>query len=195
MSRIGRELQLTLQAAVREASTRRHAFLTVEHLLYALLFDARGVEILRNCGARVERLMKELERFFAEDLEKAPGTAPLETRQTLAFHRVLQHAIQHVENAEKDEVEAGDILAALFQEPDSHAVALLRGQGVSRLDILKYIAHGISKVPSPEASGPAGRPERVAGVYVLELAETKVVAVHRLAEERDYPLRAGTEPE
>jgi ATP-dependent Clp protease ATP-binding subunit ClpA len=191
---------MTLEAAVREASTRRHPFLTVEHLLYALLFDARGAEILRSCGARVERLMKELERFFAEDLEKAPGSAPVETRQTLAFHRVLQHALQHVENAEKEEVEAGDILAALFQEPDSHAVALLRGQGVSRLDILKYIAHGISKVPSPEPSGPAGRPERVAGTEEEEPPasdplEAWAVNLTKAAAEGKLDPLIGREPE
>jgi len=156
MSRIGRDLQLTLQAAVREAAVRRHAYLTVEHLLYALLHDDRGAQILRACGGRVDQLKSQLDRFFAEDLETEPGEGPVESRQTLAFHRVLQSALQHAESAEKEEVDAGDLLAALFQEPDSFGVSLLRGQGVSRLDVLKYVSHGIAKVPSGEAGERGG---------------------------------------
>lgn len=145
MSSFSRELQMTVQAAIREAVARRHAYVTVEHLLFAMCHDEAGVDILVNSGARVERLKRELERFFSEDLERVPGEEPIETRQTLAFHRVLQHALDHTVSAEKDEVEAGDVLVALFQEPDSYAVTLLRSLGVTRLDILQYISHGISK--------------------------------------------------
>jgi len=147
MSEIPRELQLTLQAAWREALARRHAYLTVEHLLFALLHDDRGADILRHCGADLDVLKQALLRFFAEDLESEPGEDPFEARQTLAFHRVLQHALVHAESAEKDALDAGDLLAAIFQEPDSYAVALLRNEGVSRLDVLRYISHGIAKVP------------------------------------------------
>jgi ATP-dependent Clp protease ATP-binding subunit ClpA len=155
MSRIGRELQLTLQAAYREAVSRRHAYLTVEHLLFSILHNARGIEILRNSGVRIERLKRDLERFFADDLESVPGEEPVETQQTLAFHRVIQHAVAHTESAEKEEVGVGDLVAALFQEPDSHAVTLLRSQGVTRLDVLRYISHGIPKLSdgSMEESG------------------------------------------
>jgi ATP-dependent Clp protease ATP-binding subunit ClpA len=146
MSQISRELHLTLQAAVREAMVRRHAYVTVEHLLYALLHDDQGAEILRNSGAHLARLKADLDRFFAEDVESVPAEDEYEARQTLAFHRVLEHAVTHCEGAEKEQVDAGDILAALFQEPDSYAVTLLRSQGVSRLDLLQYIAHGISKL-------------------------------------------------
>ncbi len=161
MSRLNRELQLTIQAAAREAQTRRHAYLTVEHLLYALAHDARGAEVLRGCGASVARLKAELEKFFEEDLEKSEEREPLQLRQTLAFHRVLESAIAHAASAEKEEVEAGDLLAAIFQEPDSQAVGLLRAQGVSRLDVLRFISHGISKDPAPEGGdaaplGPGG---------------------------------------
>jgi ATP-dependent Clp protease ATP-binding subunit ClpA len=152
VSSIGRELQLTLQAAYREALARRHADLTVEHLLFALLHDARGAEVLRHAGVDLAALKRALQRFFAEDLEVLPEGEE-GTRQTLAFHRVLQHALHHAESAEKGEVEAGDLLAALFQEPDSHAVALLREQGVSRLDVLRYVSHGISKLGAGD--GPA----------------------------------------
>ncbi len=146
MSDIGRELHLMLQASVREALARRHAYVTVEHLLYAMLHDPKGGEILRQCGADVGGLKSALERFFDEDLEEVPGDEPFESQQTLAFHRVLQNALSHCERAEKDEVDAGDVLAAIFQEPDSHAVTLLRSQGVTRLDVLQYISHGVSKL-------------------------------------------------
>ncbi|MBW2715706.1 MAG: ATP-dependent Clp protease ATP-binding subunit ClpA [Deltaproteobacteria bacterium] len=159
MSEIGRELQLMLQAAYRESSTRRHAYLTVEHLLYALLHDARGAEILRHSGAQLAALKAALDRFFAEDLETVPGDEPYDAQQTLAFHRVLQHAVSHCESAEKEEVDAGDLLAALFQEPDSFAINLLRSQDVSRLDMLQYISHGVSKLSDSGIEGestPAG---------------------------------------
>jgi ATP-dependent Clp protease ATP-binding subunit ClpA len=146
VSQISRELHLTLQAAVREAMIRRHAYVTVEHLLYALLHDDQGAEILRHSGAQLARLKADLDRFFAEDVESVPPGEEYEARQTLAFHRVLEHAVTHCEGAEKAQVDAGDILAALFQEPDSYAVTLLRSQGVSRLDLLQYISHGISKL-------------------------------------------------
>jgi ATP-dependent Clp protease ATP-binding subunit ClpA len=163
MSQIGRELHLTLQAALREAISRRHAYVTVEHLFFALLHDERGIEVLRHAGGDVAALRAALERFFREDLERVPGDEPVETRQTLAFHRVLQNALHHGESAEKEEVDAGDLIAALFQEPDAYAVSLLRAQGISRLDVLHYLSHGISKLgpgggdaPLPAPAGSEG---------------------------------------
>ena len=153
MSSIGRDLQLTLQAAHREAVVRRHAYLTVEHLLYALLHHEDGARILRHSGADVQRLRQELEKFFDEDLERVPGDDPVDTLQTLAFHRVIQHAIDHTARSEKDEVEIGDLLAALFQEPDAYSMTLLRAQGVSRVDLLRYISHGESKLGGGEEVG------------------------------------------
>jgi len=153
MSSIGRDLQLTLQAAHREAVVRRHAYLTVEHLLYALLHNEDGARILRHSGADVQRLRVELEKFFEEDLERVPGDDPVDTLQTLAFHRVLQHAMDHTTRSEKDEVEVGDLLAAIFQEPDAYSMTLLRTQGVSRLDLLRYISHGESKAGGGETAG------------------------------------------
>jgi ATP-dependent Clp protease ATP-binding subunit ClpA len=155
VSQLSRELQLAIQAAAREAMARRHAYLTVEHLLYALAFDSDGARVLKGCGANVSQLKNRLEAYFQKDLEKEPGEEPVELRQTLAFHRVLEGALQHAASAEKEIVEAGDLLAAIFQEPDSHAVALLREQGVSRLDVLRFISHGISKDPDPEDGEPA----------------------------------------
>jgi len=157
MSRIGRELQLTLQAAHSEAAVRRHAYLTVEHLLFALLHSEAGIRILRHSGAEVERLKSDLERFFEEDLDKVPGDEPVDILQTLAFHRVLQHALDHTESAEKDEVEISDLIVALYQEPDSYAVTLLRSQDVSRLDLMRYISHGESKLRDEAGGGREGR--------------------------------------
>ena len=136
---------MTIQAAIREAVTRRHAYVTVEHLLFALCHDEEGIDVLRNSGARVDLLKRELERFFDEDLERVPGDDPFDRRETIAFHRVIQHALDHTLSAEKSEVDAGDVLVAIFAEPDSYSVTLLRSQGVTRLDILQYISHGISK--------------------------------------------------
>jgi len=155
MSRFNRELQLTLQAAMREAISRRHAYLTVEHLLFALCHNERGAEVLRHSGANLRRLKNDLQRYLDDEIAAEPGEEPIETGQTLAFHRVIQQALAHADNAERDEVEAGDLVAAIFQEPDSHAVALLRAQGVSRLDVLKYISHGISKLPESRSGSGA----------------------------------------
>jgi ATP-dependent Clp protease ATP-binding subunit ClpA len=156
MSSIGRDLQMTLQAAQREAIVRRHAYLTVEHLLYALIHSDDGARILRHSGADIDRLRAEIERFFDEDLESVPGDDAVETMQTLAFHRVIQHAMDHSDSAEKEEVEIGDLIVAIFQEPDAHSMTLLRAQGVSRLDLLRYISHGESKLGQNGASGEGG---------------------------------------
>jgi ATP-dependent Clp protease ATP-binding subunit ClpA len=154
MSRFNRELQLTLQAAMREAVLRRHAYLTVEHLLLALCHDERGAEVLRHSGVNLKRLRTDLQRYLDDEIEGEPGEEPIETGQTLAFHRVVQQALAHADTAERDEVEAGDLVAAIFQEPDSQAVSLLRTQGVSRLDVLKYISHGVSKLPDSRSETP-----------------------------------------
>jgi ATP-dependent Clp protease ATP-binding subunit ClpA len=145
VSSISREFRITLESAVREAMAKRHAYLTVEHLLYALVHDERGVQILRALGISTERLKRDLVSFFEDSVEKIPGEGPVQSQQTLAFHRVLEAALHHADSAEKDEIDAGDVLAAIFQEPDSHALGLLRSRGVSRLDVLRYISHGVRK--------------------------------------------------
>jgi ATP-dependent Clp protease ATP-binding subunit ClpA len=158
LAEIGRELGLAIQAAFDEARSRRHAYVTVEHLLFALLHDERGKEVLRNAGVDLPMLKTALERFFDEDVEKLEDPKEA-TLQTLAFHRVMQHTLQHAESAEKEEIEAGDLLASIFQEPDSHAVALLRAQGVSRLDVLNYISHGVSKLGAAPGDPGYRKPE------------------------------------
>ncbi len=146
MSEMNRELQMTIQASLREAMARRHAYLTVEHLLYALAHDDAGAEVLRNVGVDVARLTEQLAHWLEHEIEKLPEARDGETVQTLAFHRVLESALSHADSAEKAEVEAGDLLAAILQEPESHAMALLREQEVTRLDVLRFVSHGESKL-------------------------------------------------
>ncbi|MBP8645810.1 MAG: ATP-dependent Clp protease ATP-binding subunit ClpA [Syntrophobacteraceae bacterium] len=147
---INRELELTFSAAVREAKSRHHEFLTLEHILFALLHDAMGRNILVHCGADVEELKMHLEKFLAERVEKLPEDVRQDPMQTMGVQRVLQRAIMHVRGAEKKEVDVGDILAAMFYEENSYAVYFLKSQGVTRLDVLNYISHGISKVGESE---------------------------------------------
>ncbi len=141
-------LEMVLNVAFREAVTRRHANLTLEHLLYAVANDPGGEEILRACGVDLERLRSELRRHLEEHEERLPKGKDLEPTQTVAFKRVLQAAVLHVQSAGRDEAKVGDVLAALLQHPKAPAALLLAAQGVTRLDVLNYISHGVSKVPT-----------------------------------------------
>jgi len=146
-------LELILNVAYREATSRRHTHLTLEHLLYALAHDPEGEKILAACGADLPALRHALDEFLGT-LEQFPrGTRGREPDQTLAFQRVLQTAVLHVQSAGKDEVRFGDVLAAILQQPNSHAAELMQSQDISRLDILNYISHGISKVPDESQDG------------------------------------------
>jgi ATP-dependent Clp protease ATP-binding subunit ClpA len=148
-------LERVLSVAAREALARRHSELTLEHLLFAAIHDPLGEEILRGSGADVERLRKDLEAFLDQALAKLPSGSRKQPQQTLAFRRALQTAVVQVQSAGKDEADVGDMLAALMREPRSHAAALLGEQGVTRLDVLNFISHGVSKNP-PEAPGGEG---------------------------------------
>jgi ATP-dependent Clp protease ATP-binding subunit ClpA len=153
-------LERVLTVAHREAVVRGHANLTVEHLLYAAAHDPDGEEVLEGSGADVPRLRQELEEILEQDLQKVPPGVRRPPQQTLAFRRVLQTAVVHVQSAGKEEADVGDVLAAILREPRSQAVTLLKGQGVSRLDVLNFISHGIRKHPLPGGAEPEGlRPE------------------------------------
>jgi ATP-dependent Clp protease ATP-binding subunit ClpA len=156
------EVQFVVDNAVREAILRRHEYITVEHLLYSMLQHETGRIIISQCGGNVESLLQELQRFFAEKVPEWPvnlpaqdGSTPAEQArnsqvddsspiQTLGFRRVLERAMQQVVASGKGELEIGDLLAAIFQEQDSDAVYMLKKQGLTRLDILNYISHGVS---------------------------------------------------
>src|SRR6266481_5723546 len=150
--RISRELEMTLNLAVTEARRRRHEFLCIEHVLYALLHDADVIEIIRQCGGDVADLKQSLEKFFAEKLETLPEESPATPQQTLGFQRVIQRAAAHVQSAGKDEILGRNVLVAIFREPDSHAAYLLEQQGITRLDVVSYISHGVSKIADDSAA-------------------------------------------
>ncbi len=145
-------LEVILTVAYREAAARRHTHLTLEHLLYALAHDPDGERILSACGADLPQLRRDLDKYLDEHIEQFSRGQQKEPEQTMAFRRVLQTAVLHVQSAGRQEVQSGDVLAATLQQSKSYAAQLLANQGVSRLDILEYITHGISKVP-PTTSG------------------------------------------
>jgi ATP-dependent Clp protease ATP-binding subunit ClpA len=146
-------VEMLLHIAYREAVSRRHTTLTLEHLLYVLTHDMEGERILAACGADLPRLRRELDTFLQSSVEQFPRGMEKEPEQTRAFRRVLQTAVLHVQSANKPEVNAGDIVAAMLQQTNSYACQLLEAQGVTRLDVLNYISHGISKVPLPQPPG------------------------------------------
>ena len=141
-----RELEETLSLAVDEAVGRKHEYVTLEHLLYALLEDSSARDILYNCGAKLEEIGKSLDDYFDTVLEKMPAHVQQMPELTATFQATIQYAILQAEGSGQPRVDGGNILAAMFQSENSHAVFLLKKQGVSRLDILNYLAHGISKI-------------------------------------------------
>ena len=143
---ISKELESTLNVALKEAKNRRHEYVCLEHLLYALLGDKDASGAIINCGGDIERLRQRLEEFFNGQLERLPEGFAQEPQQTLSFHRVLQRAVIHAQSAEKKEINGGNMLIAMFREPDSYAVYLLEEQGITRFDVVNFISHGISKI-------------------------------------------------
>ncbi len=141
---ISKEFEATLGEALREARERRHEYLCSEHVLFAILHDPRGADILRACGGNLAHLEQQLEDFFKEEVEPAPEGAQPTIQQTTSFDRLMQRAFLHVQYAGRDAVDAGDILAAMLEEEDSHAAWILQEDGIARLDILNYISHGIT---------------------------------------------------
>lgn len=138
------ELQMTLQAALREARKRRHEFATPEHILYSALFSEQGAEIIRACGGDLESLKENLLDFLDHKLPKLPPSQKTPTQQSLGFQRVIQRAVLHVERAEGETVDFGDIIVSIFEEPQSHAAYYLAFEGISKLDVLEYISHGMA---------------------------------------------------
>ena len=148
-------LELVLTVAYREAVSRRHAYLTVEHLLYALAHDPEGERILRACGADLGRLRRDLDAYLSTAVEPLRRGHDHDPQQTAAFRRVLQTAVLHVQSAQRQEVHAGDICAAILQQPDTEAARLLGLQGITRLDVLEFISHGTTKTPFDDPATPS----------------------------------------
>ena len=166
---ISQELEVSLHMAFVEARQQRHEFITVEHLLLALLDNPSASEILKACAVDFELLRKNLTGFISENTPVIQGSEEVDTQPTLGFQRVIQRAIMHVQSTSngKKEVTGANVLVAIFGEKDSHAVYYLHQQGVTRLDVVNFIAHGITKMPSSqtpaEEAAPGSEAESPAG--------------------------------
>ncbi len=146
---ISKELSATLGAAVREAKKRRHEYVCVEHVLYAILHHETGSETVEKCGGDPEVIKKNLDTFFQEKMTVMDEGEEYVLQQTIGFQRMIQRAINHARSAEKSEVSLGDIIASIFQEKDSHAAYFLEAEGITRLDVLNYISHGAGLPKTP----------------------------------------------
>jgi len=152
---LNRELEDTLSVAFRSARDKRHEFMTVEHLLLALLDNRQAAEVLNACGADLNRLRQQLSVFIDETTPLLPDNIPnMETQPTLGFQRVLQRAVFHVQSSGKSEVTGANILVAIYSEQESHAVFVLQQQGIERMDVVNYISHGISRINEQESDEP-----------------------------------------
>jgi ATP-dependent Clp protease ATP-binding subunit ClpA len=154
--RLSRALEASLGLAVREARKRRHEFLTLEHVLWALLHDEAVAEVIRACGGSLPQLLRELEAHLDEQGDILPPGEDRPPQQTLGFQRVLQRAAAHVQSAGREEIDGRNLLAAIFREPESHAAFLLSQQGLTRLDVITYLSHGIPRVPAAPDPQPSG---------------------------------------
>lgn len=141
MSMISQKVEIALVMAIREAKKRRHEHVTVEHILYGLLHDEMTEQIIAGCGGSTDNLKKDLEAFFQQNLPTMSDSVHSDPVQTIGFNRVLQRAIAHVQSAGKNEVDAGDVIVAIFSEPESFAVYFLEKEGLTRMDIVEYISH------------------------------------------------------
>ena len=155
---IAQELEVSLHMAFMEARQKRHEFITVEHLLLALLDNPSAAEVLKACATEIEELRKLLADFVTEHTPVL-SNEEADTQPTLGFQRVIQRAILHVQSSGKKEVNGANVLVAIFGEKDSHAVYFLHQKGVARLDVVNFISHGISKVPQATPGKPEGETE------------------------------------
>ncbi len=153
---LSKELEFTLNLAYKEARAKRHEYMTVEHLLLALLDNPSALAVLKACGADLTQLRKDLANFLEETVPVLPENSKRETQPTLGFQRVLQRAIFQVQSSEKKEATGANVLAAIFSEKESQAVYFLNRQHVTRLDVVDYISHGISKINNEEQSDDEG---------------------------------------
>ncbi|WP_332675044.1 ATP-dependent Clp protease ATP-binding subunit ClpA [Aromatoleum sp.] len=168
---IAQELEVSLHMAFVEARQKRHEFITVEHLLLALLDNPSAAEVLRACAANVDELRRELTTFINEHTPRVEGTNEIDTQPTLGFQRVIQRAILHVQSSGKKEVTGANVLVAIFGEKDSHAVYFLQRQNITRLDVVNFISHGIAKTPQQGTSAP-NRSESEQGEQEPEAAQS-----------------------
>jgi ATP-dependent Clp protease ATP-binding subunit ClpA len=175
---ISKDLSATLGFAVREAKKRRHEYVSIEHILFAIINDTSGMEIVESCGGSIDNLVTALEGFFEEKIERIPEGDDYVLQQTIGFQRVIQRAVNHARSAEKNEVAVGDVLASIFLEKDSHAEYFLSEEGITRLDILNYVSHNVAKTSFPDEPGSLTKPgkeERRKKTNPLELFTSDLV--------------------
>ena len=153
---IAQELEVSLHMAFMEARQKRHEFITVEHLLLAMLDNSSAAEVLRACAANIDDLRQKLTDFIERHTPRVPGEADVDTQPTLGFQRVIQRAILHVQSSGKKEVTGANVLVAIFGEKDSHALHFLTQQGLTRLDVVNFISHGITKTTQETAPSARG---------------------------------------
>src|SRR3954447_25577761 len=166
--RVSPEVEIAFGLAASEAERRRHEFMSVEHLLFALLFDADCARVIQHSGGDVDSIRRKLDRFLDTEIPHADETADVTPSPTVGFQRVVQRAAIHVRSAGKDEVKGRNLLVAMFAEADSVAAHTLQEAGVTRFDVVNYISHGVSKAGSPEST--EGRKGSVAGEAAEEEA-------------------------
>jgi ATP-dependent Clp protease ATP-binding subunit ClpA len=193
---ISKALEQILSNALKEARRRRHEYLCAEHVLFAVLHDPEGRDILANCGANLSNLRDSVDRFLTNEVEQVPETHDLIVQQTVAFERLMQRAQAHVHFSGRKEIEIGDILAAMFEEQSSHASYFLEQEGISRLDILNFISHGVSKAFADNGSQNTTDEDTQGGDSALRdpLAAFTVDLTARAAAGKIDPL-IGREPE
>ena len=160
---ISRELQVTLQLAMQEAVDRRHEYVCLEHLLYAMLHDVTATDILRNCGADLDALRAKLRKFLDEQLETVPKGKAFQPHYAPGVQRALQRAAVHAQSAGRAEINGSGVLVAMFHETESHAIFFLEEQGVTRYDVVNFISHGVSKIGAGADREPAGGGDTVGG--------------------------------
>src|ERR1700760_3109012 len=151
-----KDLELTIGQCYKEAREQRHEFMTVEHLLLALLENPSAAAVLKACGADITKLGKDLKAIILETVPVLPASDERDTQPTLGFQRVLQRAVYHVQSSGRKEVTGANVLVAIFGEKDSHAVYFLKQQEVARLDVVNYIAHGVAKIGQDQSSPGGG---------------------------------------
>src|ERR1700747_1118284 len=154
---LSEELETAIRQALDDATKRGHEFSGLEHLLLALMADEKTAEVVKHCGGSVKRVAQKLETFLDNEFKVVPEEDRERAQPTLGFARVVQRAVNHVISAGKSEANGANVLGAMFAEPDSHAVTFLKEEGISRLDVVSYISHGISKLLPAKTSGNAGQ--------------------------------------
>ncbi len=178
---IAQELEVSLHMAFVEARQKQHEFITVEHLLLAMLDNPSAAEVLKACGVDLEELRGVLTDFIAEHTPRLPAHSDADTQPTQGFQRVIQRAILHVQSSGKKEVTGANVLVAIFGEKESHAVYFLNQRGVTRLDVVNYIAHGITKTPQKKEEKAESKEESEGGGESQGALDNYTICLNQLA--------------